>query len=132
MAFDIGQLLGGVLSGAGGVLSGAGSAAFGQAGAGGAGTGLLGGQPGLVDLIPAFQFQNDDFGVSFDPQKLKRDRAIRRLIEEQRGERVPGKVTETAGNLGGIVGGGSNFVTPQGSAPGFRGFNPFGTGGRGF
>lgn len=118
MAFDIGQLLAGGAGGAGGM--------GGLAGGAGAGEGLLGGQPGLLDLIPAFQFQNDKFNISFDPQKMKRNRAIRRLIEQQTGQRVPETTTPTV--VGGGGGGGTNLVTPD-SIPGFRGFNPFGMGG---
>lgn len=110
MAFDLSQL--------GGLLSGAGGAGL----AGGA----AGQQPGLLDLIPAFRFQNDKFDISFDPEKEKRKRAIRRLIEQQTGQRVPETTTETAGGLGGIIGGANVTAAPnpfaQTSIPGFRGF----------
>ncbi len=120
MAFDLSQL--------GGLLSGAGGAGL----AGGVGgEGLLGGQPGLLDLIPAFQYQKGNLSVSFDPAKVKRDRLIRRLIEQQSGTRAPTPTTETAGGIGGILGGGgTNFVSApdpfaQTSIPGFRGFGGF-------
>lgn len=107
MALDIGQMLAGTFAGGGG---------------GAGGEGLLGGKPGLLDLIPAFQYQKGNLGISFDPQKEKRRRAIMRLIEQQSGQRVPEMTTETAPGLGGILGGGgTNFITPRGSSPGAGG-----------
>ena len=111
-------------------------------GAGGAGQGLLGGEPGLLDLIPDFSFTSDNLNLSFQPGKKKRERALLRLIEEQAGSRVSTPVTETAGGMGRFLAGGSsgrgitgfsprfsNSPVPggggQGGIPGFRGVEPF-------